>query len=109
MAIVPAFIIGASHFTSWDFEFLNSGGQALWRGCTICLLVTASVFTVFSAFGYEPKKPRLFTFFAFWTVLVNGVSRFILLYLLVYSFYSMPTGVYETKNIEWLKLIPFVH
>ena len=37
------------------------------------------------------------------------LARFILLFLLVYSFWSLPAGVYDATSIGWLNFIPFLH
>ena len=42
-------------------------------------------------------------------VVVYILARFILLFLLVYSFWSLPAGVYDATNIGWLNFIPFLH
>ena len=109
-------ILAAGHLLSWNIEFTNDNGQALWRGCGLCILASVVVFASnallhqYDAFGYGAcsdlydavKLPLLII-----SAILYVTARLILIYLTIYSFSDLPAGVYD--DIDWLQYIPFFH
>ena len=110
IGVALAIVLGASHLGSWNIEFPNTKGRALWRACSICMFLPVLVFVYVFFASIHPRcrnitPTRLFVLVA----LVYVPARLILFYLLVYSFTSLPAGVYDTTNVAWLEYIPFLH
>ena len=101
--------LAAGHLVSWNIEFPRSRGQVLWRVCSVGLIVLGVRHIVWSYYFYDSdalSMPHPF----YWLCTISYViARFILAFLLVYSFSSLPAGVYDTKDIGWLNFVPFLH
>ena len=109
-SVLSALILGAGHLASWELKFKNSSGRKLWRiSALIVTLVPPMLLTLEFLRVNTRKAAPTASVFLYVNVGAYFVARFILAFLLVYSFYSLPAGVYETKNAAWLQFIPFLH
>ena len=112
IGLVFGIMLAAGHLLSWNIEFTNDNGQALWRGCGLCVLASVIVFTC-SAVGMNVwgDKDNLWLVAADVVLFVAAVAyvtaRLILIYLTIHSFSDLPAGVYD--DINWLQYIPFFH
>ena len=123
VSVLSVTVVGAGHLASWNFEFANSSGQKLWRVCTLVVIITAAVIALLmiwivsdpdddddSIYDDVPFIMNITgTIFMHINVCVYIVARFVLIFLVVYSFYSLPAGSYDTRDVAWLQFIPFVH
>ena len=110
--LVAAGIFGAGHLASWDIEFPRSNGQILWRICSVGVLVSALGLIAANHICVESSSSTTFDVadWAYLTFLsLYVMMRCLLALLLVYSFSSLPSGVYTTKGVEWLDFVPFLH
>lgn len=102
--------LAAGHLLSWNIDFGDGKVQTLWRVCTLAVLVGVVLLAI--SFGMLEsrvvKDSWIYQLSASVFVAVGTLtymlSRLILLYLVVYSFHSLPAGVYD--NIDWLNYIP---
>ncbi|EJC99831.1 uncharacterized protein FOMMEDRAFT_112880 [Fomitiporia mediterranea MF3/22] len=112
IAAIAGFLVGLAHLSSWNVEFPDSNGQALWRICSIAVTVLPLI-AAGSIYGAAMVRRDLVTELMNLTVLTLSVTyctaRLILFILLGYSFWSLPAGVYDTKPLGWLNDIPFFH
>ena len=109
-------ILAAGHLLSWNIEFTNDSGQALWRGCGLCVMASVVIFACAPLFGiWDPFVSDVLLHLrgsAWFPMLVligtaYMTARLILIYLTIHSFSDLPTGVYD--DIDWLQYIPFFH
>ena len=118
--------MGAAHALSWDVRFPSTDAQLLFLVNTIVLLVwpaVVGVVMICGAFGltvlrwkYELWCLKYVTSHPWLAVLgsvvcfgVYAFARVTLIFLVLYSFSSLPAGVYGTKGADWLGFIPFLH
>jgi hypothetical protein len=102
----------AIHLAAWNWEFSSPDVRVLWRSFGLAATAagpsTILVFLLILAidkFGagdwiFEVGSVSL-TIFG----VVYGISRLGLIVLIIYSFKSMPAGVYET--VDWTNYFPF--
>ena len=116
IGLVFGIMLAAGHLLSWNIEFTNDNGQALWRGCGLCVLASVvalpcSTFGIaicddednlWFKLGYAAAVVMMLV-----SLLAYVTARLILIYLTIYSFSDLPTGVYD--DIDWLQYIPFFH
>ena len=116
IGLVFGVILAAGHLLSWNIEFTNDHGQALWRGCGLCVLASVIVFPCASVGvgicdGKANFWPTLGLVAAVVMCIVGAIAyvtaRLILIYLTIHSFSNLPAGVYD--DIDWLQYIPFFH
>ena len=101
---------------SWDIEFADDKGRALWRACGLCVLGAVALFScaqlgVWRWQGRSDFWSRLRFAIAAVMYVVGATAyvtaRLILIYLTVKSFSDLPVGVYD--DIDWLQYIPVFH
>ena len=112
VAASASLFVGLAHLACWGVEFPNSNGKILWQYCTI-LLVALPLWVFFIILGAAIIQKNWVTVvmnqIALTSIVVYCIARIILLILLGQSFESLPAQVYDTGNISWLDLIPFIH
>lgn len=110
MLVLSPLLLGAGHLVSWNLEFKLHNAQIMWRASSVAAIVLPPVFAV-AAIKCNPPSPNrtLWACLLFISGLVYLIVRFLLLYLLMYSFWSLPAGVYQTQDVDWLNYIPFFH
>ncbi|KAI0657379.1 hypothetical protein C8Q70DRAFT_285869 [Cubamyces menziesii] len=112
VAAAASLLVGFAHLACWDVEFPNSNGQALWRWCTLVLIVHPIVVFVIilgAAVVQRGWVTAAMNKMALTLIVVYCIARLVLLILLGHSFQSLPKGVYDTKDVPWLSFIPFIH
>jgi hypothetical protein len=105
----------AIHLAAWNWEFSSPDVRVLWR--SFGLAATAAgpstvlvTFLMFAIDDYYEGVARDWVFAAAvvpFTIcgVIYGISRLGLIVLIIYSFKSMPAGVYET--VDWTNYFPF--
>ena len=108
--------LAAGHLLSWNIEFTNDNGQALWRACGLCVLTSVIVvpgmpLLADSGIFGSGFLSDLFEGSVLPAMALAGVAyvtaRLMLIYLTIHSFANLPAGVYD--DIDWLQYIPFFH
>ncbi|KAG1741710.1 hypothetical protein EDB19DRAFT_709047 [Suillus lakei] len=108
-------VFGGMHCLGWNFLFQGHTEQILWR--TASLVIVSTPVSILLSFGFfiwindsmaehlvhtVAASAALFTIFA--SMVIYIVARVTLIVLLLLSFRSLPSGVYDT--VAWTKFIP---
>jgi hypothetical protein len=104
----------ATHLAAWNWEFPSPDVRILWRsfGLVATAAGPSTILCLFLIFAIEDCSGHL----GDWgvnaavvtlliSVIVYSISRLGLIVLIIYSFKSMPAGVYET--VDWTNYFPF--
>ena len=108
LALSPL-ILGAGHLASWNLQFQLYNAQIMWRASSITAIIFPVVFAIAAIKCNSPEHRTLWALLMVTAGAAYLVARFLLLYLLIYSFWSLPAGVYETRDVDWLDYVPFFH
>jgi hypothetical protein len=108
-----ATVFSAIHLAAWNRQFPTPVARTLWRSFGVIATVAGpiSIVCVFILIQLDKKGNRnstpffLSAFFSSIVVVAYIVSRLGLIALIIYSFSSMPAGVYET--VDWIKYFPY--
>lgn len=106
MSFVATVILGAGHLASWDAQFSNSSEVLLWKVCSVAVIVIPVLIIILKFIDKVRKVPYPLMFAS---VFLYIITRAYLLILLVFSFTSLPSAMYDMKSTNWLNLIPFFH
>ncbi|KAI0766419.1 hypothetical protein BD413DRAFT_717722 [Trametes elegans] len=112
LSTAASLIVGLAHMVCWNVEFPNSNGQVLWRYSSVLvtiLPIVTAVIILGAAFIQRNWVTEVMNKMALTMIVVYCMARLVLLILLVDSFQSLPAGVYDTRHVHWLSLIPFIH
>ena len=108
LALSPL-ILGAGHLASWNLQFQLNNAQIMWRAASIATIVLLVGFAIAAIKCNFHKHKTQWVWLMFAAGAAYLIARFLLLYLLVYSFWSLPEDVYATEDVNWLNYIPFLH
>ncbi|KAG1741707.1 hypothetical protein EDB19DRAFT_708903 [Suillus lakei] len=105
-------VFGGMHCLGWNFMFQGHAEQILWRTASLVIVSTpVSILLSFGCLVWVDGQTTehvvafvagLFTVFA--SMFIYIVARITLLVLILLSFRSLPSGVYDT--IAWTEFIP---
>ena len=109
MLLVSPLLLGAGHLFAWNLQFVLYNAQIMWKASSIAAIVFPPIFAGAAFQCNKQTNMALWSTLLFASGLAYLVARFLLLYLLIYSFWSLPAGVYENQDIDWLNYIPFFH
>ncbi|KAH8105377.1 hypothetical protein BXZ70DRAFT_920688 [Cristinia sonorae] len=102
-------LFGLIHVAAWDQQFISSWGQPLWRFSAIGQTINAAFIPICILWFVDVVLGHGIThIFAYLMLsiplLFFTFARFNLLFLVVWSFWSLPEGAYV--QLEWSKFIP---
>ena len=109
ISALAAAIFGAGYLISWNIEFPKSSGQTWWRACSVSLIVATSTVIAITWYTHSMDAIGRIRFVCYALVGLYVAARTLLTLQLVYSFYSLPAGVYDIRDVEWLNFVPFLH
>jgi len=102
----------AIHLAAWNWEFSSPDVRVLWRsfGLAAAAVGPSMILLLFLLLAIAKCGARRWIFKAAGVPVINfgvvyGISRLGLIVLIIYSFKSMPAGVYET--VDWTNYFPF--
>jgi len=102
----------AIHLAAWNWEFSSPSVRVLWRsfGLAATAAGPSMILFCFLVYAIDESGARDWIFGVAWAPImissvVYGISRLGLIILIIYSFKSMPAGVYET--VDWTNYFPF--
>lgn len=101
----------ATHLAAWNWEFSSPDVRILWRsfGLAATAAGPSTILCLFLILAIEKRSGGNWGWAAMVTLIVSiivyGISRLGLIVLIIYSFKSMPAGVYET--VDWTNYFPF--
>ena len=109
ISILAVAIFGAAYLLSWHIEFPKSTGQTWWRACSVSVIVSTLTLIAITWYTHSMDAIGRIRLVCYALVCLYVMARTLLALQLVYSFYSLPVGVYDIKDVEWLEFIPFLH
>ncbi|KAH8105376.1 hypothetical protein BXZ70DRAFT_904573 [Cristinia sonorae] len=102
---------GLIHVAAWDKQFVSSWGQPLWRysavGQTVAAVfipVTFFFFWIVSRDRLQLRSERIRFFLGYSPLPFIIIARFNLLFMAIWSFWSLPEGAYV--QLDWTIFIP---
>ncbi|KAG1741713.1 hypothetical protein EDB19DRAFT_709255 [Suillus lakei] len=110
-------VIGGMHCLGWNVLFHGHAGQILWRAASLAIVCTpVSIFLVFSCGIWLNGQTTMHLVHvvvgiavlvtAFTSIVIYIIARGTLLVLILLSFLSLPSGVYDT--VAWTNFIPYL-
>jgi hypothetical protein len=108
-----AMVFGGIHCMGWNFLFQSHTEQLLWRNACLAVLSSSVSLSISSGFGilqdkWESLRSNHMIAFTTTIILISGfayiAARLILIVLMLLTFRSLPSGVYDT--VAWTKFIP---
>ena len=102
----------AIHLAAWNWEFSSPDVRVLWRsfGLAATAAGPSTILLLFLVLAIDKCSTGDWLVAGFWVPFITfgvvyGISRLGLIVLIIYSFKSMPAGVYET--VDWTNYFPF--
>lgn len=102
-----AIMIGASVLASWNQPFPNVHLRALWKALSVISFIMPIATTACLWLCGRVISSRYEDTCFFVVAAVHCSIRLAVIFLIFYSFRSLPSGVYETES--WLDFVPFFH
>lgn len=103
-----ATIFSGIHVVAWNWDFPSPVIRKLWRVsslvATLVGLYSLLQSLVFGRLGWGVWRERMFISIDMLLIILYCGSRLVLVVLILYSFRSMPVGVYET--VDWTTYFP---
>ena len=107
ISVIFGTISGGVHYHSWNYTFINSNGQLLWRICSVVLTIYPTILAIFLIFDRRLEyilKHGVWRVIFFVVLTLYITARNIYFFLVVVSFWSLPVGVYD--ELSWSYFIP---
>ena len=110
LAVLCPAVFGAVHVASWNFRLPSDVELWMWRGSSLCCLITGTTLGVYMLLSAYDKTPSWLTdFYKKFLLFVGPLYIIVRAYMMVEVFLSLralPPSAFE--SVQWSSLIPHV-